>query len=81
MNRNEIITIYNKRLNKYNTCSYGAFLDNWSNFGWIVTSKLEHIEQTKKLLEQGKIFYNPLEAKNIENLIINCDFGYGDDNI
>ena len=29
-----IVTIYNKRLNKYWECSYEAFFKNWSNYGW-----------------------------------------------
>jgi len=34
--KNEIVKIYLKRLNKYWTCSYGAFLTNWSKAGWII---------------------------------------------
>lgn len=34
MNRDEIIKIYHKRTNRFWDCSYGAFLDNWSKFGW-----------------------------------------------
>ena len=33
--KSKIITIYKKRLNKYWNCSYGAFLDNWSKYGWV----------------------------------------------
>ena len=36
MERNEIVKIYKKRLNKYWECSYGAFLDNWSKYGWVI---------------------------------------------
>jgi hypothetical protein len=31
---NDIITIYNKGYNKTTYCSYGAYLKNWSNYGW-----------------------------------------------
>ena len=34
---NEIVRIYKKRYNKYLECSYGAFLKNWSNYGWKIT--------------------------------------------
>jgi hypothetical protein len=36
MKRDEIVKIYKKRLSKYWKCSYGAFLDNWSKYGWII---------------------------------------------
>ena len=36
MERNEIVRIYKKRLNKYWECSCGAFLDNWSKYGWVI---------------------------------------------
>ncbi len=36
MGRNEIVRIYKKRLNKYCECSYGAFLSNWSKYGWVI---------------------------------------------
>ena len=36
MERNEIVRIYKKRLNKYWKCSYGAFLDNWSKADWVI---------------------------------------------
>jgi hypothetical protein len=42
-------------------------------------SKLERIEQTKKLIEEGKIFFDPLHHENSKNLIIGCDFGSGKD--
>lgn len=32
----QIVTIYKKRLNKYLKYSYGAFLKNWSSFGWVI---------------------------------------------
>ena len=35
MERNEIVRIYKKKLNIYWECSYGAFLDNWSKYGWV----------------------------------------------
>jgi hypothetical protein len=34
-----IITIYEKRLKKYWECSYGAFLKNWSNYGWVINAQ------------------------------------------
>ena len=36
MERDKIVKIYLKRLNKYWECSYGAFLDNWSKAGWVI---------------------------------------------
>ena len=39
MNRNEIVKIHKKRLKKYWECSYGAFLDNWSRYGWVIVEK------------------------------------------
>ena len=36
MEDDTIIKIYKKRLNKYWECSYGAFLRNWSNYGWVI---------------------------------------------
>ena len=36
MERNEIVSIYIKRLNKNWECSYGAFLNNWSKNGWVI---------------------------------------------
>ena len=41
MDRNEIVKIYNKRLNKYWECSYGAFLNNWSKYGWVIVENLK----------------------------------------
>jgi hypothetical protein len=34
LQENDIITIYEKKLNKTSYCSYGAYLKNWSNYGW-----------------------------------------------
>jgi hypothetical protein len=34
-----IIKIYNKGLKKYWECSYGAFLKNWGNYGWVIVNK------------------------------------------
>jgi hypothetical protein len=54
MNEDRIIKIYNKRLKKYNECSYGAFLKNWNNYGWaivntgsnpVLTTKIQSYEQ------------------------------------
>ena len=36
MERNEIVSIYIKRLNKNWECSYGAFLNNWSKNAWVI---------------------------------------------
>jgi hypothetical protein len=36
MKRDGIVKIYKKRLNKYWECSYGAFSDNWSKYGWVI---------------------------------------------
>jgi hypothetical protein len=36
MDRNEIVKIYKKRLNKYWECTYGAFLDNWTSYDWVI---------------------------------------------
>ena len=38
MDENRIIKIYKKRLKKYWMCSYGAFLKNWSNYGWVIVN-------------------------------------------
>ena len=37
MEEDVIITIYNKRLKKHWECSYGAFLRNWSKYGWVMS--------------------------------------------
>lgn len=37
--KTDIVVIYEKRLNKYWECSYGAFLKNWSNYGWKIINK------------------------------------------
>jgi len=42
-------------------------------------SKLERIAQTKKLIEEGKIFFDPTRHEESKNLIIGCDFGSGKD--
>jgi hypothetical protein len=42
-------------------------------------SKSERIAQTKKLIEEGKIFFDPIRHENSKNLIIGCDFGSGRD--
>jgi len=34
--RKSIVQIYSKRLDKYEECSYGSFLDIWSNNDWII---------------------------------------------
>ena len=42
-------------------------------------SKLERIAQTKKLFEEGKIYFDPINHEKSKNLIIGCDFGSGKD--
>ena len=42
-------------------------------------SKLERIAQTKKLFEEGKIYFDPINHEKNKNLIIGCDFGSGKD--
>jgi hypothetical protein len=42
-------------------------------------SKLERIAQTKKLIEEGRIFFDPIRHENSKNIIISCDFGSGKD--
>ena len=42
-------------------------------------SKLERIAQTKKLIEEGKIYFDPINHEKSKNLIIGCDFGSGKD--
>lgn len=37
MEKDVIITIYERRLKKHRTCSYGAFLRNWSKYGWVTS--------------------------------------------
>lgn len=46
---------------------------------YVSGSKLKRIAQTKKLFEEGKIFFNPIHHENSKNLIIGCDFGSGKD--
>ena len=41
--------------------------------------KLERIAQTKKLFEEGKIYFDPINHEKSKNLIIGCDFGSGKD--
>lgn len=36
MKEDTIVTIYSKKSNRYWECSYGAFLKNWSKYGWII---------------------------------------------
>jgi hypothetical protein len=38
MGLDTIIYIYEKRLNKTTYCLYGAYLQNWSNYGWVFQS-------------------------------------------
>jgi hypothetical protein len=40
MDRDKIVKIYNKELNKYWECSYVAFLYNWSRCGWMMVENL-----------------------------------------
>ena len=47
--------------------------------GAVSGSKLEHIAQTKKLIEEGKIFFDTIRHENSKNLIIGCDYGSGKD--
>jgi hypothetical protein len=47
--------------------------------GGVSGSKLERIAQTKKLIEEGRIFFDPIHHENNKNLIIGCDFGSGKD--
>ena len=42
-------------------------------------SKLERIAQTKKLFEEGKIYFDPINHEKNKNIIIGCDFGSGKD--
>lgn len=39
----------------------------------LISSKMERINQIKKLIEEGKIFFNPISYE------IHCDFGSGKD--
>jgi len=36
MKEDTVVTIYEKRSKKYWECFYGAFLKNWSKYGWII---------------------------------------------
>ena len=42
-------------------------------------SKLERIAQTKKVIEEGKIYFDHINNEKTKNLIIGCDFGSGKD--
>ena len=41
MERDKIVKIYKKSLNEHRTCSYDAFLKNWSKFGWVIVEETE----------------------------------------
>ncbi len=43
----------------------------------VIGSKSKRIAQTEKLIEEGKIFFDPIHHENSKNLIIGCDFGSG----
>ena len=45
----------------------------------VSSSKSERIAQTKKLFEEGKIYFDPINHEKSKNLIIGCDFGSGKD--
>ena len=42
-------------------------------------SKLERIAQTKKLIEEGKIYFDPIKHEESKNIIIGWVFGSGKD--
>ena len=57
-------------------------IDNQKGNGvlpYVSGSKLERIAQTKKLFEEGKIYFDPINHEKSKNLIIGCDFGSGKD--
>ena len=49
------------------------------NIADVSGSKLERIAQTKKLFEEGKIYFDRINHEKSKNLIIGCDFGSGKD--
>lgn len=57
---NDIIIIYNKRLNKFWECSYDAFFNNWSRFGWEIYESNNLICECKKprIFESKHVGYN-----------------------
>ena len=40
MSEESIVIIQHNRLKKYNYCSYGAYLKNWSNYNWELLYKV-----------------------------------------
>jgi len=50
MKKTEIIVIKKNKLRKYWTCSYGAFLDNWGNYGWTIVTDDKEKEWASKWL-------------------------------
>lgn len=45
-NLESIVAIQHNRLKKYNYCSYGAFLQNWSKYNWkLVNQNKDELKQ------------------------------------
>ena len=40
MSKESIVIIQHNRLKKYNYCSYGAYLKNWSKYNWKLLYKV-----------------------------------------
>lgn len=45
----------------------------------VSSSKLARINKLKELMEDGKIYFDPIKQQETERLIIGCDFGNGKD--
>jgi len=45
----------------------------------VSSSKLARINKLKELMEDGKIYFDPIKQQETERLIIGCDFGKGKD--
>jgi len=76
LNMRDKISNYNKMKNKEEK------IDNHQGnvvLPCVSGSKLERIAQTKKLFDEGKIYFDHIKHEKSKNLIIGCDFGSGKD--
>lgn len=53
MSEESIVIIQHNRLKKYNYCSYGAYLKNWSKYNWKLLYKV--IKPISKVVGNEKI--------------------------
>ena len=83
MEEDTIVKIHNKRLNKLCECSYGAFLRNWSNYGWIITKivpnriKIEDLKDFDawKAWKNGNLQLEPLWAEDEVSRLLDTQRG------